>query len=117
MSARLAPRLADFRERTANWRCPAQKADGLRFSPDEARAKTRPLPLVSRVWSGRRGSNPRPSAWEADALPLSPYLGEPRNRFSQSSTRTQELRVLTPAASVTPTFLEGSASLVLAKFA
>jgi len=22
-------------------------------------------------WSGRRGSNPRPSAWEADALPLS----------------------------------------------
>ncbi len=20
-------------------------------------------------WSGRRGSNPRPSAWEADALP------------------------------------------------
>ena len=27
-----------------------------------------PLP---RLWSGRRGSNPRPSAWEADALPLS----------------------------------------------
>ena len=23
------------------------------------------------VWSGRRGSNPRPSAWKADALPLS----------------------------------------------
>ena len=24
-----------------------------------------------RTWSGKRGSNPRPSAWEADALPLS----------------------------------------------
>lgn len=23
------------------------------------------------AWSGKRGSNPRPSAWEADALPLS----------------------------------------------
>jgi hypothetical protein len=23
-----------------------------------------------RVWSGRRDSNPQPSAWEADALPL-----------------------------------------------
>jgi hypothetical protein len=31
----------------------------------------------NRIWSGRRGSNPRPSAWEADALPLS---------YSRSST-------------------------------
>ncbi len=23
------------------------------------------------LWSGKRGSNPRPSAWEADTLPLS----------------------------------------------
>ena len=22
------------------------------------------------IWSGRRGSNPQPSAWEADAIPL-----------------------------------------------
>ncbi len=24
-----------------------------------------------KIWSGQRGSNPRPSAWEANALPLS----------------------------------------------
>ena len=27
--------------------------------------------FVPNKWSGRRDSNPRPSAWEADALPLS----------------------------------------------
>ena len=33
---------------------------------------TFPVPsLCLQVWSGKRGSNPRPSAWEADALPLS----------------------------------------------
>ena len=25
---------------------------------------------VEKIWSGRRDSNPQPSAWEADALPL-----------------------------------------------
>jgi hypothetical protein len=29
------------------------------------------LSLLSFYWSGKRDSNPRPSAWEADALPLS----------------------------------------------
>ena len=29
-------------------------------------------------WSGRRDSNPRPSAWKADALPLSYSRGKPR---------------------------------------
>ncbi len=33
--------------------------------------KSRTLPIGHWGWSGRRGSNPRPSAWEADALPLS----------------------------------------------
>ena len=28
-----------------------------------------PLSYTGVVWSGRRGSNPRPSAWKADALP------------------------------------------------
>ncbi len=28
-------------------------------------------PLSHEVWSGRRVSNPRPSAWQADTLPLS----------------------------------------------
>ena len=27
-------------------------------------------PQARRTWSGRRGSNPRHSAWEADVLPL-----------------------------------------------
>jgi hypothetical protein len=26
--------------------------------------------MVYEIWSGRRDSNPQPSAWEADALPL-----------------------------------------------
>ena len=36
---------------------------------------------LSPVWSGRRVSNPRPSAWEADALPLS-YSRQNRIYFS-----------------------------------
>ena len=28
------------------------------------------LEICLEVWSGRRDSNPQPSAWEADALPL-----------------------------------------------
>ena len=29
------------------------------------------------IWSGKRGSNPQPSAWEADALPIEllPHMG------------------------------------------
>ncbi len=30
-----------------------------------------PLDVVMFFWSGKRDSNPRPSAWEADTLPLS----------------------------------------------
>src|SRR4030042_728024 len=33
-----------------------------------------------KTWSGRRGSNPRPSAWEADALPLS--YSRPRSEYT-----------------------------------
>ena len=33
------------------------------------RARRSPNSLI--IKSGKRGSNPRPSAWEADALPLS----------------------------------------------
>jgi hypothetical protein len=32
---------------------------------------TEPRGRLSRRWSGKRDSNPRPSAWKADALPLS----------------------------------------------
>ena len=31
------------------------------------------IPFGSRVWSGRRDSNPRPSPWQGDALPLSHF--------------------------------------------
>ena len=36
---------------------------------------------LSRSWSGRRGSNSRPSPWEGDALPLSYFRMVPRRRF------------------------------------
>ena len=56
---------------------------------------------ADKFWSGRRGSNPRPSAWEADALPLSysrsceatPYYSSGR------SARQQPLGVLGAAVS------------------
>ena len=53
-------------------------------------------------WSGRRGSNSRPSAWKADALPtellppnppyLSGFLAAPRKRisFHSACTRTPQ---------------------------
>lgn len=28
---------------------------------------------VFEVWSGKRGSNPQPSVWETDALPIAPF--------------------------------------------
>ena len=37
---------------------------------DEARLRARSAP-AGEVWSGRRGSNPRPTAWKAVTLPLS----------------------------------------------
>jgi len=43
-----------------------------RASRTRIKTKTPPAQLaegVSKIWSGKRGSNPRPSAWEADALP------------------------------------------------
>ena len=42
-------------------------------------------------WSGRRGSNPRPSAWKADALPteLLPHTFEYKNS-GESRIRTYE---------------------------
>ena len=39
----------------------------LRFT--HAGRTTKKGPQNVNLWSGRRGSNPRPSAWKADALP------------------------------------------------
>src|SRR5262245_47820499 len=44
--------------------------------PDRQRSNGQPACAPAgnpgkKSWSGRRGLNPRPSAWEADALPLS----------------------------------------------
>ena len=49
--------------------------------------KTTPVGMVS--WSGKRDSNPRPSAWEANALPteLFPHaiwLGKSSKSFKSS---------------------------------
>src|ERR1700682_4624669 len=60
---------------------------------------------ATRVWSGRRGSNPRPTAWKAVTLPLSysrlryaPPLGRSpeseaplRHRRAHSSLRAPDL--------------------------
>ena len=56
--------------------------------PHEAAA----LLLNAGFWSGRWGSNPRPSAWEADALPLS-YA---RSRARRFDCRDQAAGVSTP---------------------
>jgi hypothetical protein len=61
--------------------------------------------LFPREWSGKRGSNPRPSAWKADALPteLLPHLYknkiQPLNLFSAP----YKLKLIRPSLSlVTP---------------
>lgn len=54
---------------------------------------------VQRNWSGRRDSNPRPSAWEADALPLS-YARSRRIILPQAPLRLihcGNCRILVPA--------------------
>ena len=61
----------------------------------KARRLAGPLSIHGR-WSGRRDSNPRPSAWEADALPLSysrsfpnlPKPAEPVEREAPSGHRS-----------------------------
>ena len=39
---------------------------------------------LRRIWSGKRDSNPRPSAWKADALPTELH---PLNEFSRVGIR------------------------------
>ena len=47
------------------------------------------LPDIKRkLWSGRRDLNPRPSAWEADTLPLS--YARNTNFINQPSFKSQE---------------------------
>ena len=36
------------------------------------------------IWSGRRDSNPQPSAWEADALPLRHTRSDVGRRYHKS---------------------------------
>jgi hypothetical protein len=43
-----------------------------------------------KIWSGQRGSNPRPSAWEADALPTE--LCPPDPFLKQSMLRNQNIK-------------------------
>src|SRR5215218_7750440 len=43
--------------------------DGRYSRPTDNLTQQKTPPERGFLWSGRRGSNPRPSAWEADALP------------------------------------------------
>ena len=44
------------------------------IEPSHSAWKADVLPLnYTRIWSGRRDSNPRPSPWQGDALPLSHF--------------------------------------------
>jgi hypothetical protein len=48
----------------------------------------------NRIWSGRRGSNPRPSAWEADgplALPTQTCSGNFRPNTGRFGLLTQDV--------------------------
>ena len=91
-----------------------------------ARVNRLACPAIARVasegWSGRRGSNPRPTAWKAVTLPLSysrlrdashfaaapfrrgrpapyrPSLRQPPPRVSAAAKQTQEGRVRTSVA-------------------
>ncbi len=66
-----------------------------------------PRHLVRKKWSGRRDSNPRPPAWQADVLPLNyarilaqvhyqnvKNLSTPHDIFE---SRTEPLRILPPS--------------------
>src|SRR5260370_22831384 len=63
--------------------------------------------FASKIWSGRRGSNPQPTAWEAATLPLS-YSRfvrnyTPRNQdestyaFASNSTKARNLASISVA--------------------
>src|SRR4051794_29863941 len=58
---------------------------------DEARRRR----STSEVWSGRRGSNPRPTAWKAVTLPLS-YSRLRAVRFAPSALRRDRPRLGSP---------------------
>ncbi len=49
-------------------------------------------PLQFHLWSGKRDSNPRPSAWKADALPLSYSRIQLQNYGGEGRIRTFEGR-------------------------
>ena len=51
------------------------------------------LPLnYTRIWSGRRDSNPQLSPWQGDTLPLS----HSRNNGGSSRNRTSDTRIFSP---------------------
>ncbi len=45
--------------------------------PPFPQAGTKKRAMLARFWSGRRDSNPRPSPWQGDALPLSHFRTSP----------------------------------------
>jgi hypothetical protein len=63
-----------------------------RLPPWEGRCKKRAAFCAGVQWSGRRDLNPRPSAWQADALPLS-YTRPPPPIIRLRKVRPQRYRV------------------------
>ncbi len=58
-------------------------------------------PTLWKIWSGRWGSNPRPVAWEATALPLS-YTRDPRSLSITPNRIWWNFRVMRPGGASRP---------------
>ena len=57
----------------------------------------RKIRMVLKSWSDKRGSNPRPSAWEANALPtelLSPVFREGKDRKEISIDKPLKRKII-----------------------
>ena len=67
----------------------AWKADGRRFETKEGWAKCPAFLNVYVFWSGKRDSNPRPSAWEADALPTELFPLDDHSMIASLDLSTQ----------------------------
>ena len=70
----------------------SKPADDLRSRKGSRGYLARPISFeaqsgVKEIWSGRRDSNPQPSAWEADALPLRHTRSESEKRLVKDPIR------------------------------
>ena len=92
-----APTFARWVETSYGWRANTAKVVH----------RSAPAKPASGVWSGRRGSNPRPTAWKAVTLPLS-YSRVFPSTLLQPSALSVRLRL--PASARQPSLKTGSPS-------